>query len=236
MGHSPRHPLARTLPILLALGACAGPPPPAGEAAGDAALDTVKGKASYGMGLNLGRKFEDEEVELDLDLLARGIRDGYTGATPAISEETTYAAIVTAQEEARRRKAASNQAEGEAFLSRNGARPEVVTRPSGLQYEVLEEGGGTQPSAEDTVVVHYVGALVDGRVFENTYERGEPSTVPLSEVIPGWAEALPLMKAGARWRLYVPPQLAWGEAGSGPDIGPNETLVFEIELLAVQSG
>ena len=127
-----------------------------------------------------------------------------------------------------------NKKEGETFLAENKKKPGVVTLPSGLQYKILKEGTGRNPKATDTVVTHYRGTLLDGKEFDSSYKRGEPATFPLNGVIRGWTEALQLMKPGAKWQLFIPPQLAYGERGAGQDIGPNATLIFEVELIAIK--
>ena len=139
------------------------------------------------------------------------------------------------QQQAEAAKAgAANRAAGEAFLAENGKRAEVKTTPSGLQYEVLEEGNGPQPTAQDQVEVHYTGKLIDGTVFDSSVDRGVPATFGVTQVIPGWVEALQLMKAGSKWRLFIPSQLAYGPAGTpGGPIGPDSTLIFDVELLKV---
>lgn len=126
-----------------------------------------------------------------------------------------------------------NKASGEAFLAENGKRAEVMTTPSGLQYEVLKEGDGVMPESGDQVTVHYTGKLIDGTVFDSSEERGEPATFGVTQVIPGWVEALQMMKAGSKWRLYIPSQLAYGPNGAGNIIGPNSTLIFDVELISV---
>ena len=140
--------------------------------------------------------------------------------------------------EQRQREAAAkmgevNKAAGDAFLAENGKRPEVKTTPSGLQYEVITKGTGAQPTADDTVEVHYTGKLIDGTVFDSSVERGVPATFGVTQVIPGWVEALQLMKVGAKWRLFIPSQLAYGPQGAGNVIGPNATLIFDVELLKI---
>ena len=128
--------------------------------------------------------------------------------------------------------ASTNQKAGEAFMKKNAENPKIVTLPSGLQYEILEEGTGPNPAKTDTVMVNYEGKLINGKVFDSSYERGQPATFPVGAVIAGWQEALPLMKTGATWMLYIPPSLAYGATGAGP-IGPNETLVFKVNLISV---
>ena len=129
---------------------------------------------------------------------------------------------------------AGNQKEGEAFLAANGKKPGVTTLPSGLQYVVLKEGTGRQPAATDTVTVHYQGTLINGTEFDSSYKRGQPASFPLNQVIKGWTEGVQLMKEGAKYRFFIPPHLAYGQRGAGPVIGPNATLIFEVELLSVK--
>ena len=138
------------------------------------------------------------------------------------------------QFEAEAQGVTDNRAEGEAFLAENAQREGVVTLPSGLQYEVLEEGDGATPRRRSTVVVHYSGTLIDGTPFDSSYSRGEPARFPVNRVIPGWTEALQLMQVGDKWRLFIPADLAYGDRGAGPVIGPGSTLIFEVELLEVQ--
>ncbi len=135
--------------------------------------------------------------------------------------------------QAKNEKMKANLEEGLKFLEKNAARPEVVSLASGLQYEILTEGNGAKPSATDTVTCHYHGTLIDGRVFDSSVQRGQPASFPLNRVISGWTEALQLMPVGSKWRLYLPPHLAYGQQQAGPLIGPNSTLIFEVELLAI---
>jgi FKBP-type peptidyl-prolyl cis-trans isomerase len=150
----------------------------------------------------------------------------------ALTELKQQAAAAAKQQ--REEQAGKNLEEGKAFLAENAEKEGVKTLPSGLQYQVLSQGQGDQPAATDTVTVHYRGTLVDGSEFDSSYGRGEPATFPLDRVIRGWTEGLQLMRPGAKYRLFVPPELAYGERGEGPKIGPNHTLVFEVELLSVQ--
>jgi FKBP-type peptidyl-prolyl cis-trans isomerase FklB len=142
--------------------------------------------------------------------------------------------VVAKQEVKAKESADKNLKAGEAFLAENAKKEGVVTLPSGLQYKVIEAGSGKTPKASDTVTVNYRGTLIDGKEFDSSYKRGEPATFPVSGVIAGWTEALQLMKEGAKWQLVIPPGLAYGEKGAGPVIGPNSTLVFEVELIKVQ--
>lgn len=137
------------------------------------------------------------------------------------------------QQEAAAAAAKVNEEAGKSYLEQNGKRPEVVTTPSGLQYEVIEEGNGDQPKSGDQVTVHYTGRLIDGTVFDSSVERGEPATFGVTQVIPGWVEALQLMKVGSKWRLHIPSNLAYGPQGAGGIIGPNSTLIFDVELLSI---
>ncbi len=195
-------------------------------------------KASYALGYqfsaNFQRQFPEEIVS---DAFVRGVEDQLAGSDSLV-DEAEAERVITAMVEARR-AAAANEAmqtleEGLAFLEENAKRSEVVALESGLQYEVLEEGEGEKPAATDTVTTHYEGRLIDGTVFDSSYERGEPASFPLNRVIPGWTEGLQLMSPGAKYRLYVPAELAYGQRAAG-DIPPNSTLIFDVELLDVES-
>ncbi|MFQ5743906.1 MAG: FKBP-type peptidyl-prolyl cis-trans isomerase [Acidobacteriota bacterium] len=207
--------------------------------AGD--LESVQDKASYGAGLNLGRNIRQQGGEVDIDILAQGLRDGLAGSEPLLSDEELQRALGQYQQELAARKreansglAAANKAEGEAFLETNGQRQGIVTLPSGLQYEVIEEGTGASPTATDRVTVHYTGTLIDGTVFDSSRQRGQPATFPLDKVIPGWTEGLQLMKVGSSYKFYIPAELAYGENPPSPTIGPNASLIFEVELLSIE--
>lgn len=204
-------------------------------------LNSLKDKVSYGIGMNIGKDFKEQEIDVDVNLLARGIKDSLTGSAPALTDEQMQEAFeafqkeLVAKQEAKGKAAAEkNLKDSEAFLAENGKKEGVVTLPSGLQYKVIQEGSGKTPSATDTVTVHYRGTLVDGSEFDSSHKRGEPATFPVSGVIPGWTEALQLMKEGAKWQVVIPPALAYGERGAAPVIAPNSTLVFEVELIKVQ--
>jgi FKBP-type peptidyl-prolyl cis-trans isomerase FklB len=201
-----------------------------------------KGKINYSIGYQIGGDFKRQGIELDPDLLVQGIRDAAGGAEPWITPQEMRNTLVDlkrkveADERKRRReRIEKNRAEGEAFLAANGKKEGVVTLPSGLQYKVLEAGKGKSPNPSDNVTVHYRGALVDGTEFDSSYKRNAPATFGVDRVIPGWKEALPMMKEGAKWQLVVPPKLGYGEQGAGSRIPPGSTLVFEIELISVQS-
>lgn len=198
-------------------------------------------RISYALGLSMGNNFRSSGIDkIDVDDFAAGVAAVYSGEKPRMTYDEAKAEIQTyfqAMEERQREAAAEmgkvNAAAGEAFLKDNGAREKVMTTASGLQYEVLEEGTGAQPSAGDQVTVHYTGKLIDGTVFDSSVERGEPATFGVTQVIPGWVEALQLMKEGARWRLFIPSNLAYGPNGAGGVIGPNATLIFDVELIKV---
>ena len=212
-----------------------------GVQAQDEALDTEVAKYSYAMGYSIGtqvlNQFGAENIELDAEAFARAMRDAISRSEPALEPGEMQAVVMARREkEAAERQALAEDAvkAGETFLAENGARDGVVTTGSGLQYEVLEAGSGKQPTVSDTVVVHYRGTLLDGSEFDSSIARGEPATFDLQGIIPGWQEALQLMQEGARWRVVLPSDLAYGPQGAGGRIGPNATLVFEIELIEVK--
>lgn len=201
-------------------------------------------KLSYALGLSMGNNFRSSGIEqINIQDFADGVSAVYTGLAPRMSYDEAKAEIQKffQQLEEKQRAAAAKMAEvnktaGEAFLAENSKRAEVQTTPSGLQYEVLEGGDGPSPKPEDTVEVHYTGKLIDGTVFDSSVERGIPATFGVTQVIPGWVEALQLMKVGAKWRLFIPSALAYGPQGAGPTIGPNSTLIFDVELLSINPG
>ena len=202
-------------------------------------LDQPKQRISYTIGLNIGRDFVSQDVDVDTAALMAGVRDGLGGQKPRLSDEEMLAevkafreAMMAKQEAKQKELATKNQTEGAAFLAKNAKEPGVVVRESGLQYKVLKEGAGPMPKADSIVSVHYRGTLLDGSEFDSSYERNEPLTLPVGGVIPGWTEALTLMKEGSKWQLFIPAALAYGEAGAPPAIGPNATLIFEVELLS----
>ena len=218
----------------------------AAEAKKDSApltLQTQKDKVSYAVGINLGKGIRKESVEVDPEILARGLRDGLIEAKPQMTDEEVQATLtelqkqVTArQQEMRQQAIEKNKKEGQAFLAANKDKAGVVTLPSGLQYKILQPGTGAKPTASDSVVCNYRGTLIDGTEFDSSYKRGQPATFPVAGVIKGWTEALQLMPVGSKWQLFIPPDLAYGERGTnGGPIGPNETLVFEVELVSIQA-
>ena len=208
---------------------------------GKTSLKTQKDKVSYSIGLDFGKNMKRQSIELNLDQLLRGIKDGVSGATQAMTDTEIQECMTAFQKEMMTKMAdkakvdgEKNLKEGEAFLAANKKKPGVVTLPSGLQYKILKEGTGKSPKATDTVTTHYRGTLINGKEFDSSYKRGEPATFPLNRVIPGWTEALQHMKIGSKWEIYVPSKLGYGENGAGQDIGPNATLIFEVELLGIK--
>jgi len=204
-------------------------------------LKDEKDKVSYSIGLDIGTTFKKQKMDINADVLMAGIKDGQTGAKPLLSEEqvketmTAFSkSMVEKQTAAAKEAAEKNAAEGEKFLAENKTKEGVKTTPSGLQYKVLHEGSGASPKETDTVVTQYRGTLINGTEFDSSYKRNEPTTFPVNRVIKGWTEALQMMKPGAKYQLFIPANLAYGERGAGQDIGPNETLIFEIELLSVK--
>ncbi len=195
---------------------------------------------SYSMGYRLGADFRNQGSEMDLEALIRGMQDGMQGEKPLLNKKEMNAAItnlrkrmVLAKQEAFKKQAADNLEKGKAFLEENGKKEGVVTLPSGLQYRVLKEGTGKSPGPDDTVTVQYRGTLIDGTEFDSSYTRKKPETTKVSGVIPGWTEALQLMKEGSKWQLFVPSDLAYGDRPRGRRIPPNSTLIFEVELVSV---
>jgi FKBP-type peptidyl-prolyl cis-trans isomerase len=204
-------------------------------------LESTTEKASYAIGLDVGNSLQQVKDDIDLPSLLQGLTDQLTDRESLLTPEEARAVLqefaMAVQEkgaEARNEAMEKNLAEGQAFLRDNGAKEGVVTTESGLQYSVLTEGDGATPGATDQVTVHYRGTLLDETVFDSSYDRGEPVTFPVNGVIPGWTEALQLMKVGGKYRLFIPSDLAYGEQGAGADIGPNATLIFEVELVAIQ--
>jgi len=198
-------------------------------------------RISYALGLSMGNNFRASGItEINVQDFADGVAAVFYGSTPKMSYDEAKAEIQAyfTEMEKKQRAAAeelgkANAAAGEAFLAENGKRVEVKTTPSGLQYEVLTEGDGPRPEANDQVEVHYTGKLIDGTVFDSSVDRGMPATFGVTQVIPGWVEALQLMKAGSKWRLFIPSNLAYGPNGAGGVIGPNSTLIFDVELIKV---
>lgn len=202
-------------------------------------LETEEQKVSYGMGLNLGARIQ-EEFAIDVDAFALGMRHAVDGGERLMTDEEIATAVQSFQQSQMAQREAefneqseANKAQAEQYLADNAKKEGVTTTESGLQYRVIEQGEGAMPTAEDVVQVHYRGTLVDGTEFDSSYQRGEPVSFPVGGVIPGWTEALQIMPVGSKWELVIPPELAYGPGGTGGVIGPNAVLVFEVELLDI---
>ncbi len=193
-------------------------------------LKNQKEKVSYIIGMDIGGNLKRQSIDIDPNILARGVQDALSGEKPLLSKEEIQETMVAFQKDMMEKQ----KQRGEAFLSENKKKEGVKTLPSGLQYKVIKAGTGKKPKVNDTVTVNYRGTLIDGTEFDSSFRRGQPVAFPVSGVIPGWTEALPLMQEGAKWQLFVPPNLAYGERGAGGLIGPNATLIFEVELISVQ--
>ena len=203
-------------------------------------LTTEKQKVSYMVGMDVGRNLSQIKDEIDVDVLMQGIKDmmagGETKLTPEQANEVKQSFMKKMQAKATEERAAAaakNRTEGEAFLAENAKKPGVKTTESGLQYQVMTQGKGKKPAATDKVKVHYVGTLIDGTKFDSSVDRGQPAEFALNGVIKGWTEALQLMPVGSKYKLFVPSDLAYGEQGTPGPIGPNSTLIFEVELLEI---
>lgn len=214
------------------------------------ALKTEKEKVSYIIGHNMGSNFKRNGLELDMSVLQQGLDEAMAGKTSTISPEDTQKIMMAYQQQMEKKTAGLQKVEGEKnvksgkdFLEANAKKPDVIKLPSGLQYKVIKEGKGAKPKATSTVVTNYRGATVDnfkdGKVddktaFDSSYSRGQPASFPVNGVIKGWTEALQLMPVGSQWQLYIPSELAYGDKGAGPSIGPNATLIFDIELISIK--
>jgi len=204
-------------------------------------LGTAKEKTSYAVGVQMGMDMRKYHMDVDPDMVAKGFRDAYTGGKLLLNDREMAQALADTEKQmavrsadVMKEEAEKNRQEGEAFLARNKTREGVKTLPDGLQYKVIKAGTGRTPRPTDIVVVNYRGTFIDGSEFDSSYRRGQPVVFPVNSVIRGWTEALQLMKVGSKWQLFIPPQLAYGPQGAPPAIGANETLIFELELLAVQ--
>jgi len=204
-------------------------------------LKTEKDKFSYALGMNLGSGLHKQSVDVDSAIFLRGLKDGLAAGKTLLTEQEAQATLAQMQNDLRKKAqekmqqvGVSNKQTGDAFLASNKAQDGVITLPSGLQYKILKEGTGPKPAATDSVVCNYRGTLLDGTEFDSSYKRGQPATFPVNGVIKGWTEALQLMPVGSKWQLVIPSDLAYGERGAGQQIGPNSTLIFEVELLSIQ--
>ena len=199
-------------------------------------IQTDLDKASYSLGMNIGTSLKGEGVtEISAEMFAKGLSDMMKGEKLEISLQEAYETIQTFLAQANAKKFEKNITEGKKFLEENAKRPEVVTLPSGLQYEILKQGNGPKPKATDTVTTHYHGTLIDGTVFDSSVQRNQPASFPVNGVIQGWVEALQLMPVGSKWKLYIPSELAYGaNPHPGGPIEPHMALIFEVELLAIK--
>jgi len=227
-------PWALVLVLLLSLPACH-------KQAGQKLGTDPRQRESYSLGYKLGTSLQRQKASIDVDAYVQGLREAMAGAVSQVSDAEIRTAVTSLRDQALaaqkvddKTKAAENRAAGEAFLGTNGKRDGVRILPSGLQYKVLNEGSGRNPRAGDVLVVNYRGTRVDGTEFANTYKRKKAAVMTLDQVIPGWKEALPLMKESSKWQLVLPPALAYGQRGA-PGIGPDSTLVFEVELLGFRA-
>jgi FKBP-type peptidyl-prolyl cis-trans isomerase FklB len=204
-------------------------------------LTTDKQKESYALGMRIAHQLKSQPVDLDQDALVQGFKDEFSGGKMQLTDDQAetllkqLSAEANAQEQAQQQKAAeANMKEGQDFLAANKSKEGVTVLPSGLQYKVETAGTGPKPTAADTVVCNYRGTFIDGKEFDNSYKRGQPVSFPVGGVIKGWTEALQLMPVGSKWQLFIPSDLAYGPSGRGGVIGPNQTLIFEVELLSIK--
>ena len=225
-----------------------GKPSISDAVAGIKASSTQEEKVSYILGMNIGSQFKANNVILNREQFDAGIKTAMDGSEPRLTKEEIQqtmqafqADMQKKQEDAAKTKntetesaAIKNQTDGARFLAENAKRPGVITTPSGIQYEVLQQGIGQKPKITDTVTVNYTGTLIDGKEFDSSYKRNEPATFAVGAVIAGWVEILQLMPVGSKWKVAIPSELAYGAGGTGGDIGPNATLLFEVELLKIE--
>ncbi|KTD35924.1 macrophage infectivity potentiator (Mip) [Legionella nautarum] len=206
-----------------------------------ASLSTDTDKLSYSIGADLGKNFKKQGIDISPAAMAKGLQDGMSGGQLLLTEEQMKEVLNKFQKELMMKRSAEfnkkseeNKSKGEAFLKDNKSKDGVVSLPSGLQYKILEKGDGAKPAKDDTVTVEYTGRLINGQVFDSTEKTGKPATFKVSQVIPGWTEALQLMPSGSTWEVYIPSDLAYGPRSVGGPIGPNETLIFKIHLISVK--
>jgi FKBP-type peptidyl-prolyl cis-trans isomerase len=206
------------------------------SAAGIPALTTREQKFSYALGMTMGHNLNKQSIDANPNLVAQGLKDAMAGGKTRLTEDEAKAVLAEVQNDVRKQQqenAQQAEQEGEAFLAANTEKEGVATLPSGLQYKILRYGTGPKPSASDSVVCNYRGTFINGKEFDSSYKRGQPATFPVNAVIKGWTEALQLMSVGSKWQLFVPASLAYGERGAGTEIGPNTTLLFEVDLLSI---
>jgi FKBP-type peptidyl-prolyl cis-trans isomerase FklB len=207
----------------------------------DAVLKDEKDRLSYAIGMDIGNGLKRQNIDLNPEIVAQGIWDSLSGEKTLMTEQEYRDTMNAFKQEMSKKQQAQmqefsekNKKDGENFLAENKTKEGIITLPSGLQYKVVQAGTGKSPKSSDTVTVNYKGTLIDGTEFDSSYRRGQPASFPVKGVIPGWTEALQLMKEGAKWELYIPSNLAYGERGAGRNIGPNSTLIFEVELISVK--
>lgn len=210
-------------------------------AAASSSLPTDNDRLSYALGVETGKSFKNHGIPVNGSAFAQGLQDGLNGNPTLMNNDEINQTLrdfqrtnATKLEAQMQKSAQKNQQFSSSFLDANKERPGVVTTPSGLQYKVITQGSGTKPTLDDVVTVDYEGRLLDGKIFDSSYERGTPATFPLKGVIKGWQEALQLMPTGSTWEIYIPSKLAYGEQGAQGVIGPNETLIFKVHLIKVQ--
>jgi FKBP-type peptidyl-prolyl cis-trans isomerase FklB len=235
---TPQNPAAKTSPP--------GQPAPAQPAAPappplNPAFQTQKQQEGYALGMNIGRGLTRQSVDVDVDSLLKGLKDTLSGSKLVLSDQEATATLSELQQEVREKQQLAEMKAGEAnmkagadFLAANKTKEGVVALPSGLQYKIITAGTGPKPASIDTVVCNYKGTLLDGTEFDSSYKRGQPASFPVGQVIKGWTEALQLMPVGSKWELFIPPDLAYGSRGAGGVIGPNATLIFEVELISIK--
>ncbi len=199
-------------------------------------LETDQQKVSYVLGYQAGAQMKQQNMNVDFDTLTKAIKDGLDGVDPRLNGEQAAAVMQKFQARQRAEQAkigGENAKAGVAFLAENKNKPGVITLENGLQYKVIKAGTGNKPKATDSVSVHYRGTLINGKEFDSSYSRGEPTSFPVNRVIPGWTQILQLMKEGAKWQVFIPSELAYGARGAGGDIGPDSTLIFDVELIKI---
>lgn len=221
--------------LALALAACSG------QQTEVTSLETFQDSLSYSIGVDIGRGLARQDIVIDPAILGQGLREAYADSAKLLTPEEVQGVLIAFQQqaEATQREAAMaksqvNKEAGEKLLVENAKKDGVITLPSGLQYRIIRKGDGPKPKATDKVKVHYKGELVDGTIFDSSYQRGEPVVFPVSGLIDGWTEALQLMPVGSKWELVIPPSLAYGDRGAGGTIAPESTLRFEMELLGIE--
>jgi FKBP-type peptidyl-prolyl cis-trans isomerase len=235
-------PKAQTAPAAKTPGTTPAKPHTATGAKIPLTLKTEKDKVSYAIGVNIGKSMRKDTVDIDPAIFSRGMKDALAGGKLLLTDDEMKASLTklqadlrVKQEQAMQKAGEINKKAGDDFLAQNKTKEGVVALPDGLQYKILKAGTGPKPAATDSVVCNYRGTLLDGTEFDSSYKRGQPATFPVSGVIKGWTEAVQLMPVGSKWQLFIPADLAYGNRGAGADIGPNATLIFEVELLSIQN-